>query len=75
MSKCHIVGNHVSRLILRDAVVAASLQPEWNSSQEDAICSNALSDFPTPTQPSICREMSNIGHKALAQCVPAALMV
>ena len=52
MSKCHIVGNHVSRLILRNAVVAASLQLEWNSSQEDTICSNALSNLLTPTQPS-----------------------
>ena len=38
--------------ILRDAVVAAGLQLEWNSSQEDPTCSNALSEFPTPTPPS-----------------------
>ena len=71
MSKCNIVGNHMSRLILRDAVVAAGLQPEWNSSQEDAICSNALFAFPH-LRNLVYAGRCPIGHKALAQCVPAA---
>ena len=38
--------------ILRNAVIAAGLQLQWNSSQEDAIYLNALSDYPTPMRHS-----------------------
>ena len=37
---------------LHESAVAAGLQLEWHSRQEDAICLNALSDFPTPTPSS-----------------------